>query len=65
MLEQFGIPWFLWVEACLNVVHTLNQCPHKSLREVTPKEAFSGVNPYVDYFIVFSSPVYSCVPFDM
>jgi hypothetical protein len=65
MLEQFGMPQFLWAEAYLNVVHTLNKCPHKSLREVTPKEAFSGIKPSVDYFRVFGSPKYSYIPSDM
>ena len=59
------MPQFLWAEACLNVMHTLKKCPHESLMEVTPEEAFSGVNPFVDYFRVFGSPAYTYIPSDM
>jgi hypothetical protein len=26
MLEQFGMPCYLWVEACNTIVHIMNRC---------------------------------------
>lgn len=66
MLEQFGMPHFLWAEVCNRntVVHILNRRLHKSLRDVTTEEVFPGVKPSADHLRVFGSPAYSYIPSD-
>jgi hypothetical protein len=53
---------FLWVEACCTIVYILNRCPHRVLKEKTPKEAFTGEKPDVSHFRVFGSLIYIHVP---
>ena len=64
MLDQFGMPHFLWKKPCHTSVHILDMCSHNSLRDVTHEDAFLGVNPYVDYFRVLCSLSYSYITFD-
>ena len=45
MIHDQGLPLFLWVEACNTVVYLQNKSPHKSLGDLTPKEAFFGEKP--------------------
>ena len=43
-------------------VYVQNISPHKTLRNMTPKEAFTGVKPEVGHFRIFGCPVYIHVP---
>jgi len=65
MLEQFGMPRFLWEEYFHNSMHILNMCHHNSLRDVTHEEGFLGIKHCVDHFRVFGSPTYSYISSDM
>jgi hypothetical protein len=39
-----------------------NKSPHKTLRNMTPEEAFTGVKPEVGHFRIFGCPIYIHVP---
>jgi hypothetical protein len=62
MVHDLDLPMFLWAEACCTTVYILNRCPHKVLKDKTPKEAFTREKPDVSHFKVFGSPVYIHVP---
>ena len=40
MIHDQGLPLFLCVEACNTIVYLQNRSSHKSLGDLTPKEAF-------------------------
>ena len=40
-------------EAVRWMIYILNRSPTLAIKDMTPKEAWSGVKPLVDYFIVF------------
>ena len=42
--------------------HSQNKSPHKTLRNMIPEEAFTGVKPEVGNFRIFGCPVYIHVP---
>jgi hypothetical protein len=52
----------MWEEASMTVVYVQNKSPHKNLRIMTPKEAFTGVNPEVGNFKIFGCLIYIHVP---
>jgi hypothetical protein len=43
-------------------VYVQNMIPHKILKNMTPKEAFTGVKPEVGHFRIFGCPIYIHVP---
>ena len=53
---------FLWVEASRTVVYVHNRCPHKIVKNMTLKEAFTGVKPEVGHLRIFGCPIYIHVP---
>ena len=42
----------------MTAVYVQNRSPHQTLRNMTPEEAFTGVNPKVGHFRIFGCPVY-------
>jgi hypothetical protein len=46
----------------MTAVYVQNRSPHKTLRNMTPEEAFTGVKPEVGHFRIFGCPVYIHVP---
>jgi hypothetical protein len=62
MIHDLDLPMCLWAEACLTTVYILNRCPHKVLKDKTPKEAFTGEKPQVAHLHVFGCPVYIHIP---
>jgi hypothetical protein len=58
MLEARKLEKLLWAEAVANAVYTLNRCPMKVLRSVTPEEMWSGRRPCVTHMRVFRSIAY-------
>jgi hypothetical protein len=56
------LPNSLWEKATSTVVYIQNRCPHVILKEKTPKEFFSGINPEVGHLRIFGCPVYIHVP---
>lgn len=53
---------FLWVEACSTAIYVQNRCPHRKLRDLTPKEAFTGGKHEISHLRIFGYPVYVHVP---
>ena len=53
MIHDQSLPMFLWAEASRTIVYVQNRCPHKILKNMTPKEAFIGVKPEVDHLCIF------------
>ena len=52
---------FLWEKASMTAMYVQNRSPHKTLRNMTPKEAFTGVKPEVGHFTMFGvSNIHSC-----
>ena len=43
MIHDQHLPMFMWAEASMTLVYVQNRSPHKTLRNMTPKEAFTGV----------------------
>jgi hypothetical protein len=62
MLEARKLEKSLWAEAVANAVYTLNRCPMKVLRSVTPEEMWSKRRPCVAHMRVFGSFAYAMVP---
>jgi hypothetical protein len=61
ILEAQNLEKSLWVEAVANAVYTLNRCPTKAFRSVTPKEMWSGRRPCVAHMRVFGTIAYAMV----
>ena len=59
MLEARKVEKSFWAEAVANAVYTLNRCPTKALRMVTPEEMWSGRRPCVAHMRVFGSIAYA------
>jgi hypothetical protein len=52
---------FMWEEESMSAVYFQNRSPHKTLRKMTPEEAFTGVNLEVGHFRIFGvSNIHSC-----
>jgi hypothetical protein len=62
MIHDQHLPMFLWAEASMTVVYVQNISPHNTLRNITPEEAFIGVNLEVGHFKIFGCPVYIHIP---
>jgi len=50
MLSLGKVPKTLWPEAVNWTVHVLNRSPKFAVRDQTPKKAWSGDKPSVEYF---------------
>ena len=64
MIHDQSLLICLWEEASRTVVYVQNKCPHKIVKNMTPKEAFIGVKPKVGHLRIFGCPVYIHVPKD-
>nr|GLL21739.1 zinc finger BED domain-containing protein RICESLEEPER 2-like [Ipomoea trifida] len=53
MLSTKKIPKTFWPEAINWTVHVLNRSPTLTVKDQTPKEAWSGTKPSVEYFCIF------------
>jgi len=62
MMYDHNLPLYFQAEAASNAVYIQNMCPHKALEEKTLEEVFIGINPSVDHFRIFGSPVYIHIP---
>eukprot|EP01018_Ginkgo_biloba_P029752 Gb_40566 [translate_table: standard] len=58
MLKSKNLPNDYWTEAVATVVYILNRSPTKSVKNITPKEAWSGHKPSVTHFRVFGCVSY-------
>eukprot|EP01018_Ginkgo_biloba_P033151 Gb_11412 [translate_table: standard] len=58
MLKSKNLPNDYWEEA----VYILNHSPTKSVKNITPKEAWSGHKPSITHFRVFGYVAYVHIP---
>jgi hypothetical protein len=45
-----------------DTVYFQNKSLHQTLKNITPKESFTGVKPEIEHFRIFGCPVYFHVP---
>jgi hypothetical protein len=62
MIHDQNLPMIMWPEASMIVVYYQKRSPHKILKNMTPREALTGVKPEVGHFRIFGCPVYIHVP---
>ncbi|KAL2251279.1 UNVERIFIED_CONTAM: Retrovirus-related Pol polyprotein from transposon TNT 1-94 [Sesamum indicum] len=62
MLESKNMPNKYWVEAVSCAVYLMNRCHTKSIRGITPQEAWSVYKPSVSHLRVFGSIAYMHIP---
>jgi len=62
MLKSKKLPKEFWAEAVQCAIYVQNRCPHVSLEDKTPQEAWSGRKPTVSHLKVFGSMAYAHVP---
>jgi transposase InsO family protein len=60
MIHDQHLPMFLWAEASITAVYVQKKSPHKTLRNMTLEEAFTGVKLEVAHFRIFGCPIHSC-----
>jgi hypothetical protein len=53
LMKSMQVPATFWAEAVRTAVHILNRSPTRSLKGLTPYEAWRGRKPKVDYFRTF------------
>jgi hypothetical protein len=62
LLKEKGLPKQLWAEAVTCSIYLLNRCPTKSVKNMTPQEAWSDNNTIVAHLRIFGCLAYSQVP---
>ena len=62
MLKFKRLPKEFWAEAVACAIYLSNQSPTRSVKNVTPQEAWSGRMPSVSHLRVFGSLTYVHVP---
>ena len=62
MIHDQILPMFLWAEDSRTNVYVHNRCPHKIVKNMTPKEAFTGVKLEMGHLRIFGYPIYIHVP---
>lgn len=62
MLKEKCLPKSFWAEAVVWTAYLLNRCPTKSVKNMTPQEAWSGKKPSVEHLRIFGCIAYAQVP---
>jgi hypothetical protein len=62
MLHAKSLPHRLWVEALNCETYIQNRSPHRSVKDKTPYEAWSGLKPEVTHFRIFGSRAWARFP---
>jgi hypothetical protein len=62
MIHDQSLTMTIWVESCMTIVYVQNRSPRQILKNITPEEAFTKVNPEIGNFRIFGCPVYFHVP---
>jgi hypothetical protein len=62
MLHAKSLPQRLWVEALNYATYIQNISPHRSVKDKTPYEAWSGLKPKVAHFCIFGSRAWARIP---
>ncbi|CAL8990723.1 unnamed protein product [Prunus brigantina] len=63
MLHEKSLPYEFWAEAVHTTVYLLNRCPSKSLKKMTPFEAYTGRKPGIAHLKVFGCLCHVLIPF--
>jgi hypothetical protein len=62
MLHAKSLPQRLWDEALNCATYIQNNSPHRSIKDKTPYEAWSGLKPEVTHFRIFGSREWAMIP---
>jgi hypothetical protein len=62
MLHAKSLPQRLWAEALNCATYIQNRYPHRSVKDYTPYEAWSGLKPEVTHFHIFGSRAWAQIP---
>ncbi|KAM1461179.1 hypothetical protein ACFX11_045561 [Malus domestica] len=62
MMHEKGLSYAFWAEAVNTAVYILNRCPSKSLKKITPFEAYTGRKPGIAHLKIFGSLCYVHIP---
>jgi hypothetical protein len=62
MLHAKSLPQRLWAEALNYATYIQNRSPHRSVKDKTPYEAWSGLKPEVTHFHIFGSRAWAQIP---
>jgi hypothetical protein len=57
-MNDQGLSMYLWGEATMTSIYVQNKSLHCILKDMTPKEAFSGKKPNVEHLRIFGFLVY-------
>ena len=64
MLHAKSLPQRLWVEALNCATYIQNRSPHRSVKDKTPYETWSGPKPEVTHFHIFGSRAWAKILFE-
>ena len=64
MLHEKSLPHRLWAEELKCATYIQNRSPHRSIKDKTPYEAWSGLKPEVTHFRIFGSHAWARIPFE-
>jgi hypothetical protein len=62
MLHAKSLPQRLWAEALNYATYIQNRSPHRSVKDKTPYEAWSGLKPEGTHFRIFGSLAWAQIP---
>lgn len=62
LLKEKNLPKQFWAEAVACSAYLLNRCPTKSVKYMTPQEAWSGHKPSVGHLKIFGCLAYAQIP---
>jgi hypothetical protein len=62
MLHAKSLPQRLWAEALNCATYIQNKSPHRSFKDKTPYEAWSGLKLEVTHFHIFGSCAWAQIP---
>jgi hypothetical protein len=62
MLHANSLPQRLWAKALNCETYIQNISPHRSVKDNTPYEAWSGLKPEVTHFHIFGSSAWAQIP---
>jgi hypothetical protein len=64
LLHAKSLPQRLWSEALNCATYIQNRSPHRSVKDKTPYEAWSGLKPDMAHFRIFGSCAWAQIPFE-
>ena len=62
MLHANSLPQRLWAKELKCATYIQNKYPHRSIKDKTPHEAWSGLKPEVTHFRIFGSRAWARIP---